>query len=142
MAHDQLQLIKDNVVGWLRAGLIERSNSKFNAPAFCVPKKQNDLTAGMRVVLDYRMLNHKSVPDKYSIRTIDQCLEEIGNARSTLFSCLDLTSGFWQLELDERHRPYTAFTIPGQGQFQWRVTPFGLMGAPCLLYTSPSPRDS
>ena len=127
LAFDQLQLIKDNVVGWLKAGLIERSNSKFNSPVFCVPKKEGQ---GLRVVLDYRQLNHKSIPDKYSIRTIDQCLEEIGQANSKIFSCLDLTNGFWQLSLAENARPYTSFTIPGKGQFQWRVMPQGLMGAP------------
>ena len=29
LANDQLQLIKDNVIGWLCAGLIERPNSNF-----------------------------------------------------------------------------------------------------------------
>jgi len=127
LAADQLQLIKDNVAGWLRAGLVERSNSRFNSPVFCVPKKEGQ---GLRVVLDYRLLNHRSIPDKYSIRTIDQCLEEIGRSGSKLFSCLDLTNGFWQLKLSDASRPFTAFTIPGKGQFQWKVTPQGLMGAP------------
>ena len=127
LAMDQLQLIKDNVAGWLKAGLIENSGSKFNAPVFCVPKREGH---GLRVVLDYRMLNHRSVPDKYSIRTIDQCLEEIGRAGSQVFSCLDLTNGFWQLKMRESDKHLTAFTIPGLGQFQWMVTPQGLMGAP------------
>ena len=114
-------------MGWLNAGLIERSTSRHNSPVFCVPKKDG---AGLRVVLDYRLLNFKSLPDKYSIRTIDQCIEEIGKAKSTLFSCLDLTNGYWQLSLDPAARHLTAFTIPGVGQFQWKVTPQGLMGAP------------
>ena len=75
-------------------------------------------------------MNEKSVPDRYSFRTIDQCIEEIGRAGSTIFPCLDLTSGFWQLKLDPAHRPYTAFTVPGMGQYHWKVTPFGLMGGP------------
>ena len=64
------------------------------------------------------MPNNKAVPDQYSIRTIDQCIEEIGRAGSKIFSCLDLTSGFWQLKLDLAHRPYMAFTVPGMGQYQ------------------------
>ena len=82
------------------------------------------------MVSDYRRLNAQSVIDKYSIRTIDQCIEEIGKNRSRIFSCLDLTSGFWQLQLAKESRPYTAFTIPGLGQFQWKVMAQGLMGAP------------
>jgi hypothetical protein len=127
LPYDQLKLVRENVVGWTRAGIIEAANSPYNSPIFCVPKKGGN---SLRVVLDYRKLNAKSLPDKYSIRTIDQCLEEIGNAQSTIFSCLDMTNGFWQLKCSESSRPYTAFTIPGVGQFQWCVTAQGLMGAP------------
>ena len=124
---DHLRLIQENVAGWLQAGIVERSDSKYNAPIFCVPKKHG---LGLRCVLDYRRLNSKSVSDKYSIRTIDECLEAIGRAESKIFSCLDLTNGYWQLKLRASDRPFTAFTIPGKGQFQWVTTPQGLMGAP------------
>ena len=40
LAQEQMQLIKDNVVGWLRAGLIQRSHSKFNSPVFVSPKRR------------------------------------------------------------------------------------------------------
>ena len=85
---------------------------------------------GLRVVLDYRLLNHKSVLDKYSICTIDQCLVDIGHAQSKFFSCLDLTNRYWQLMMDPNDKHLTAFTIPGVGQFQWIRTPQGLMGVP------------
>ena len=39
LAADHLQLIKDNVVGWMKAGILEKSNSKYNSPVFWVPKK-------------------------------------------------------------------------------------------------------
>ena len=70
------------------------------------------------------------MPDKYSIRSVDECLTEIGQAESTIFSCLDLSSGFWQMDLKKECRPFTAFTIPGVGQFQWAVSPMGLTGCP------------
>ena len=38
LAIEHLQLIKDNFVGCLCSGLVERSNLKFNAPVFCVLK--------------------------------------------------------------------------------------------------------
>lgn len=69
---DHLKLIQENVAGWLQAGIIERSTSKYNSPIFCVPKKHG---LGMRCVLDYRKVNSKTLSDKYSIRTIDECLE-------------------------------------------------------------------
>ena len=124
---DQLELVKEHVAAWLKSGVIEKSRSKYNSPIFCVPKKEGH---GLRVVLDYRKLNLKTVPDFYSIRTIEQCIEEIGREGSAIFSCIDLRSGFWQMKLEESARPYTAFTIPGVGQFQWRSAPMGLMGSP------------
>ena len=124
---DQLQVIQDHVGVWLKSGVIEHANSKYNSPIFCVPKKEGQ---GFRPVLDYRKLNAKSLPDKYSIRPIDQCIEEVGMAGSSIFSGLDLKSGFWQMLLNEQARPYTAFTVPGVGQFQWVTAPMGLMGSP------------
>ena len=124
---EQLQIIRDHVGAWLQSGVIERAHSKYNSPIFCVPKKEGQ---GYRPVLDYRKLNAKSLPDKYSIRPIDQCIEEVGMAGSKIFSCLDLKSGFWQMLLEKQARPYTAFTVPGVGQFQWVTAPMGLMGSP------------
>jgi transposase InsO family protein len=124
---EQIELVKDHLHAWLKAGIVEASRSKYNSPVFCVPKKDSNK---LRVVLDYRKLNAKCLPDKYSIRPVDQCIEEIGHAKSQFFSCIDLRSGFWQLPLEDKSRHLTAFTIPGVGQFQYTVAPMGLAGSP------------
>ena len=124
---EHMDCIKSHVKEWLKLGIVEPSKSPFNAPIFCVPKKEGQ---GMRVVLDYRKLNQASLPDKYSIRCVEECINEIGKFRSAIFSTLDLTSGFWQMPLAQAARRYTAFTIPGWGQFQWRRGAMGLQGCP------------
>jgi Reverse transcriptase (RNA-dependent DNA polymerase)/RNase H-like domain found in reverse transcriptase len=47
-----------------------------------------------------------------------------------IFTTLDFTSGFWQMALDPKSWPYTAFTVPGMGQFEWKVVSMGLASAP------------
>jgi len=53
---------------------------------------------------------------------------DIGRANSTIFSTLDLTSGFWQMPLHPDDAYKTAFIIPGKGQFKWITSPMGLLG--------------
>jgi Reverse transcriptase (RNA-dependent DNA polymerase) len=62
------------------------------------------------------------------MKEITECVGDIGRANSTIFSTLDLTSGFWQMQLDEQSQPLTAFTIPGKGQNHWVTSPMGQLG--------------
>jgi hypothetical protein len=117
-------------MGWLDSGIVEMVNSPYDSPIFCVPKKQGH---GLRCILDFRRLNLKTMDSKYSIRCIDQCLEEVGKAGSKIFCCLDRRNGFWNQVLRETDRHYTAFTIPGIGQLQRTVTAQGLCGAPAAF---------
>jgi hypothetical protein len=78
-------------------------------------------------------LNLKTQDSKYSIRCIDQCLKEVGKAGSKIFSCLDMSNGFWNQVLRETDRHFMAFIIPGIGQLQWTVTAQGLCGAPAAF---------
>lgn len=120
----------------LKQGAIEVSRSPYNSPIFCVRKKlppnfkQGD-PIPLRIVLDYRAINLKSVPDRYCIKEVRECVDEVGRNASNIFTTVDLTAGFWQQALEESSRQYTAFTIPGKGaRYQWRVTPMGLQGSP------------
>ena len=122
------QTIYDWVDELLKKGAIEVSRSCFNSPIFLVPKAGG---RGMRAVLDFRQVNSASVPDRYTIREVRDCVDEIGLRGSQVFSTIDLTSGFWQQSLEKSSRPYTAFTVPGKGtRYQWTVTPMGLQGSP------------
>jgi len=123
----EVDFVKTHVKKWLELKLVEPANSPYNSPIFCVSKKGED---GWRLVLDYRKLNAQSHVDRYSIRSVEECLQEVGRAESTVFSALDLTAGFYQLPLDPRIKHTTAFTVPGMGQFQWLAAPMGLQGSP------------
>ena len=125
---EHVDVIHDWIDELWKKGAIEISRSAYNSPVFLVPKPHGH---GLRCVLDYRKLNLASVPDRYTIREVRDCVDEVGRAGSTIFSAIDLTSGFWQQELEEESRQYTAFTVPGKGtRYQWTVTPMGLQGSP------------
>jgi hypothetical protein len=53
------------------------------------------------------------------MKEIMDCIGNLRTANSNIFSTLDLTSGFLQLELPD-----------GKGQFHWITSPIGLLGCP------------
>jgi hypothetical protein len=118
------QFIEQSLDEWLKLGVLKRANSLNNSPIFCVPKKQGQ---GLQVVQDFHKLNNHLHMDKYSMKEITECISDIGRANLTIFSTLDLISGFWQMQLDEKSQPLTAFTILGKGQYSWITSPMGLL---------------
>ena len=91
------QTIYDWVDELLKKGTIKVSCSCFNSLIFLVPKPHGH---GMRVVLDFCEANSVSIPDRYTIREVYDCVDEIGLACLSVFSIIDLTSGFWPQSLD------------------------------------------
>ncbi len=106
--------LQDQVQEWLKLGIIQPSNSRYNSLVFLVQKKDGT----HRIVQDFRSLNANTYVDKYSMKDVQECISGIGRAGSTIFTTLDLTSGFWQMALNPLSWLYTALTVPGMGQFE------------------------
>ena len=49
------------------------------------------------------------------------------------FSCMDLESGFWQVQMDEESRQYTAFAVGSMGLYEFLCMPYGLCNAPAMF---------
>ena len=125
--HHFQETILAHVHEWLKCGVIQKCRSPYNSPIFCVAKP----SGGLRVVQDLRAVNRHSLDDKYCIMDARECIDTIGRAKSTVFSCLDLSGAFWQLDLHEDSRAATAFTLPFLNtQFCWTRAPMGCKGAP------------
>ena len=123
---DHQDTILENVQQWLQLGIVEPAKSPYNSPIFCVRKKGG----GFRMCLDYRGVNAKSLPENYNIRTPDDCIAEVGQKGGKYFIALDLSSGFYQMEMAPQSRPVSAFTVPRYGQLQWTRAAMGLKGCP------------
>jgi hypothetical protein len=64
------------------------------------------------------------------MKEISKCIGDMGRENSSIFTILDLTSGFWQMKPYQESQPLAAFTIPHRGQFHWITSPMGLLGCP------------
>lgn len=104
-------------------GVIRPSKSPYASPVVVVTKKYGSL----RLCIDYRKLNSCSTRDAFPLPRIEEALEALGQAK--FFSTLDLTSGYWQVEVAEHDKHKTAFSTP-MGLFEANRMPFGLQNAP------------
>jgi hypothetical protein len=117
--------LQDQVQEQLKLGIIQPYRSRYNSPVFLVQKKDGTHP----VVQDFQSLNANTYVDKYSMKDVQECISEIRRAILTIFTTLDLTSGFWQMALDPKSRPFTAFTVPCMDKFEWKVVSMGLTSA-------------
>jgi len=119
------EFVNAEVKQLLADGVIRPSKSPYNNPTWVVDKKgteQNGVKK-KRLVIDFRKLNQKTVDDRYPIPTISTILSNMGESK--FFTTLDLKSGFHQIELAEKDREKTAFSI-SNGKYEFCRLPFGL----------------
>ncbi len=68
------------------------------------------------------------MPDHYPLPILSDLLQSLGDF-NTVFSSIDLISGFWQIPLDAKFREITAFFTPS-GHYEWLRLPIGLRNPP------------
>ncbi|KAL0549014.1 hypothetical protein IC582_013494 [Cucumis melo] len=126
MAPAELKELKVQLQELLDKGFIRPSVSPWGAPVLFVKKKDGS----MRLCIDYRELNKVTVKNRYPLPRIDDLFDQLQGA--TVFSKIDLRSGYHQLRIKDEDVPKTAFRSR-YGHYEFIVLSFGLTNAPAVF---------
>ena len=115
--------LKKQLNAWEEEGVIEPANSPWGAPLIPALKKDGRT----RWCVDFRRLNDLTIKDSFPLPLIMANLHKLGD--SQIYTTLDGTGAYHNIEIEEADRPLTAFLTP-EAQWQFRRMPFGLSNAP------------
>ena len=120
---EQHKQVDEEVEKLLKSGVIKESTSPFNNPVLMVPKSE---PGKWRFCLDCRYINDLTEDQYFPIPLIDEAMDSL--AGSTIFTDMDMTSGYHQVDLDDETSDMCAFSTR-KGHFQYKKLPMGLRGS-------------
>ncbi|CAC5404338.1 unnamed protein product [Mytilus coruscus] len=119
-----------HLVEMKKNNIIKESTSEYHSPVILVKKKTAPgQPQQYRFCVDFRKLNHQTKSSFFPIPRLENVFDTLGEVQPQILSCLDLHSGFWQVEMDEETRHKSAF-ITRNGVYEFLRMPFGLKNAP------------
>nr|KYP47695.1 Transposon Ty3-G Gag-Pol polyprotein [Cajanus cajan] len=126
MAPAELVELKGQLEDLLKKQLVRPSVSPWGVPVLLVKKKDG----GSQLCVDYRQLNKLTIKNKYSLPRIDDLMDQLRGA--SVFSKIDLKSGYHQIRVKEGDIPKTIFRTR-YGHYEYVVMPFGVTNAPAVF---------
>ena len=126
MPANELVELKRQVEDLEGKGYIRPSSSPWGAPVLFVKKKDGT----MRMCVDYRALNEVTIKNKYPLPRIEDLFDQLKGA--SVFSKIDLRSGYHQMKIRASDIPKTAF-VTRYGLYEFLVMSFGLTNAPAYF---------
>ena len=120
---DKVALMRQEVEAMLDLGVITPSRSQWSSSLLLVRKASGE----WRPCVDYRQVNAITKGESFPLPRLDDLIDQVGNA--PFITTLDLSKGYWQIEMTPRAREISAFTTPF-GHYEFVTMPFGLKLAP------------
>ena len=105
----------------------ETRGSNYNSPVHLVRKRNSNK---WRFCTDFRQLNEKLKQNRHPLPRIQDLLEKLGGAK--FLTSVDLKHGFFNINLSEDCREYTAFSVEGK-QYEYLKLPMGLSVSPQIF---------
>ncbi|GJU56487.1 putative reverse transcriptase domain-containing protein [Tanacetum coccineum] len=103
LAPSELKELSEQLQELSEKGFIRLSSSPWGAPVLFVKKKDGSF----RRCIDYRELNKVAIKNRYPLPRINDLFDQLQG--SSVYSKIDLRSGYHQLRVRERDIPITAF---------------------------------
>jgi hypothetical protein len=123
---NELVELKKQIAELQSKGFIHPSSSPWGAPMLFMEKKDRT----QRMSVDYQSLNEVTIKNKYPLPRIEDLFDQMKG--TSVFSKIDLRSGYHQLKIWESDIPKTAFRTQ-YGLYEYTVMSFELTNAPAYF---------
>ncbi|GKD49394.1 putative reverse transcriptase domain-containing protein [Tanacetum coccineum] len=125
LAPSELQELSTQLQELSDKGFIRSSSSPWGAPVLFVKKD-----GYFQMFIDYHELNKLTVKNRYPLPRIDDLFDQLQG--SSVYSNIDLRSGYHQLRVRDEDIPKTVFRTR-YGHYEFQVMPFRLTNAPVVF---------
>nr|GEV92386.1 putative reverse transcriptase domain-containing protein [Tanacetum cinerariifolium] len=126
LAPSEMKELAEQLRELSKKSFIRPISSPWGAPVLFVKKKYGSFS----MCIDFRELNKLTVKNRYPLPRIDDLFDQL--QRSSVYSKINLLSGYHQLRVREEDISKTAFRTR-YGHYEFQVMPFGLTNAPAVF---------
>src|SRR6266542_966553 len=118
--------MKEKIERMLKERIIKKSKNPWASPVVLVSKKDGSV----RFCVDYKKVNDLTIEDTHPLLIVNNIVNKIGGKK--YYTSIDLTSRYWQIEVDENSQDIIAFVILWE-LYQFNVMSFGLTNTPATF---------